>query len=260
MHALMPMTDEYELLAPFYDLITDHSDEDVELFAGFARRVDAPVLELGAGTGRVAIALAGRGLCVYGLDRSAAMLEIARRKALAAGVAVRFVQSDLTDFHLDERFGLIFCAADGFLHLTETAQQIAALRRAGEHLAPGGRLILDLPAMEGANWLDWEPGARPLELVWSGEGPHGHLVQHMVTFTCEPSTQTRRMTHILDEIDGEGRVRRTVAAFDLRFVFPAELRLLVAAAGLRIADVYGGYDLEPFGPGSARLIAALAPV
>ncbi|MBI2762062.1 MAG: methyltransferase domain-containing protein [Chloroflexi bacterium] len=253
------MTDEYESLAPFYDLITDHPDDDVDLFAAFARRIDAPVLELGVGTGRVAIALAERGLCVHGIDRSAAMLDIARRKAVAAGVSVALVQSDLADFRLEERFGLIFCAADSFLHLTEAEHQLAALRRAAEHLAPGGRLILDLPSMEGANWLDWAPGARPVELVWSGEGPHGRFVQHMVTFTCEPSTQTRSMTHILDEIDANGQVRRTVAAFDLRFIFPAELPLLVAAAGLRLERLYGGYDLAPFGRGSARMIAAIAP-
>jgi hypothetical protein len=66
------------------------------------------------------------------------------------------------------------------------------------------------------------------------------------------------MTHIFDTLAADGAVHRALASFDLRFIFPAELELLVRVAGLRLVDVYGGYDLAPFGADSGRMIAVIA--
>jgi SAM-dependent methyltransferase len=250
------VTDPYDVLAPYYDLISAGDGTDVPLYAGLARRSAAPVLELGVGTGRVAVALAREGLTVYGVDASEAMLARARAKAAAAGVTLRLERADLCAYRFVERFGLIVCAADSFLHLCTAERQIAALRLAGSHLAPGGALVLDLPAFAGG-WWEWEPGVRPLELVWSGTGPNGRPVQYFTTFTADPADQRRHVTHIVDEIGANGLVRRVTADFDLRFIFPAELPLLVAAAGLHLDAVYGGYDLEPFDTDAQRMIAVI---
>jgi SAM-dependent methyltransferase len=252
------VTAPYDALAPFYDLIAPGEDADVALYEAFARRLGGPVLELGVGTGRVAVALARAGLRVTGVDASEAMLARARDRAAAAGVTLTLVRAGLCDYRFDERFGLVFCAADTFLHLCEPAEQVAALRCAGAHLAPGGRVVLDLPSPTAEGWGDWEPGVRPLVLAWSGLGPTGGLLQHFVTFTADAARQRRRMTHILDETDATGRVRRTCVSFDLRFIFPGELPLLAAAAGLRLEALYGGHDLEPFVAGCARMIAVIA--
>ena len=251
------VNDPYDALARFYDVVVPDEGADTEMYAAFARRLDGPVLELGVGTGRVAVPLARMGLTVWGIDVSSAMLERAREKAAAAGAGLQLEQVDLRAYRLAERFGLIYCAADSFLHLCEPEHQIAALRSAGAHLAPGGLLVLDLPALAGT-WADWEPGARPLELLWSGPGPAGGALQHFSTFTADPARQQRHVTHIFDETDTEGIVRRTLISFTLRFIFPGELALLVAAAGLRLDALYGGYELEPFDSGSERMIAAIA--
>lgn len=251
------VSDPYDVIAPFYDLVTAGDDADVALYAAFARRMDAPVLDLGTGSGRVAVPLAAEGHDVTGVDTSAVMLARARARADAAGVRLRLEHADLCGYRLDERFGLIVCAADSFLHLTEPARQIAALRLAGSHLAPGGRLVLDLPAPGAEGWTDWAPGIRPLDLVWSGTGPGGRPLQYFSTFTIDPATQTRRVTHIFDEIGDDGAVYRRTAAFALRFIFPGELPLLAGAAGLRVEAVYGGYDLEPFDAGSQRMVVVL---
>jgi SAM-dependent methyltransferase len=230
----------------------------VDLVVELARRLDAPVLELAAGTGRVAVPLAARGLRVFGVDSSAAMLAAARAKAAAAGVVVELEQADLCDYRFAERFGLICCLADSFLHLLTQERQIAALRLARAHLAPDGLIVLDLPSLTTGHWGEWEPGVRPLELVRAGPGPEGRFVQHLQTFTADPAAQRRTVTHIFDETGDDGRVRRTTVSYDLRFVFPAELPLLASAAGLTLNAVYGGYDLEPFESGCERMIAVFA--
>ncbi len=250
------MTEPYDVIAPYYDLIVGDFDADVQLYAEFGRRVDAPVLELAVGSGRVATALAARGLAVHGVDASAEML--ARARAKPGGESLHLVRADLCDYRFTERFGLICCAIDSFLHLTEPARQLAALRLAGEHLAPSGRLILDLPTVSAGRWGDWEPGIRPLELVWSGAGPAGTTVQHFTSFTADPATQIRRVTHIFDEVAADGAIRRYTTSYELRFIFPGELPLLVQAAGLRLDALYGGYDLEPFESGRERMIAVIA--
>jgi SAM-dependent methyltransferase len=247
----------YDRLARFYDWAAGEFDDDIFFYREMARRTDAPVLELGIGTGRVAVPLAEAGLEVHGLDSSTAMLEGARVRAERAGVSVRLSQADLCSYQFRERFGLICCALDSFLHLLTQERQIAALRLAREHLAPHGRIVLDLPTLTAGQWGAWEPGVRPLELVRHGPGTDGGTYFHFQTFTADPATQLRTVTHLFDEAADDGTVRRTSVSYELRFIFPAELPLLASAAGLTLEAVYGGYELEPFVSGCERMIAVM---
>ena len=248
----------YDRLARFYDWAVGEYDADVFFYSEMARRLDAPVLELGTGTGRVAIPLADAGCSVYGIDNSQAMLEVARSRAARAGISIQLQQADLCAYEFTERFGLIFCALDSFLHLLTQERQIAALRLARGHLAPGGRIVLDLPSLTTGQWGAWEPGVHPLELVRAGAGPDGGTLHHFQTFAADPATQQRTVTHLFDEVAADGTVRRTSVRYELRFIFPAELPLLASAAGLTLEAVHGGYDLEPFVSGCERMIAVFA--
>jgi SAM-dependent methyltransferase len=252
-----PSADPYDAIAPFYDRTLAAFDADLPLYEGFARRLDAPVLELGVGTGRVATALAQAGHAVIGLDRSAGMLRLARDSIAQRRIArVQLLRGEITRPPLRAAFGLILCARDSFLHLPDTEDQLAALRAARELLHPEGRLVLDLPGPAG-DWGDWAPGARPLVLDWSEAGPQGRLSRY-TTFRADAATQTRSVTDIFERIGPDGAVRRTVVEYTLRFIFPAELRLLLDAAGLRLAGLYGGYELEPFAAESERMLTVAA--
>lgn len=253
------MSDPYDLLARFYDLVAVNDDRDIDLFISYAERLDAPTLELGAGSGRVVVPLAARAIAITGIDRSEEMLRIARARCAAAGVTARLVQAEVTGYRFAERFGLIVSAADSFLHLETAADQLAALRLAREHLLPNGRLLLDLPALGAGGWDDWQPGARAAELVWSGIGPDGALLQHFQSYASDPATQVRRVTHLFDEFENGGSVRRTTVSYRLRFIFPGELPLLAGAAGLAVDDLYGDYDLRTYTSGCDRMIAVLRP-
>ena len=119
---------------------------DVAFYVALARQAAEQghaVLELGCGTGRVTIPIAQAGVEAVGIDNARAMLDVARRKAAAAGVAVRWVTADMAAFQLDQRFGLVIIPFRSFLHLLTEADQLACLRRVYEHLLPGGRFALN---------------------------------------------------------------------------------------------------------------------
>lgn len=244
--------DPYGTIARFYDLATGEFDADLALYEALTARQGGPVLELGVGSGRVALALAARGHTVTGIDRSPAMLALAAARVHAAGLILDLRHDDMRAPTLSGRFSLIICALDGFLHLAGTAEQLATLAATRKLLAPRGLLVLDLPGPAG-DWGDWQAGARPLVLDWSVERD-GVRISRLSSFQADLSTQTRTVVDIFEEGSADGSVRRHVAEYRLRYVFPAELLLLLRLSGLRQEACYGDYDLRPFDAGSERMI------
>src|SRR5205814_3458286 len=107
-----------------------------------------PILELGCGTGRITMALAEAGKRITGLDLSGRMLERAVKKRAELRVEARervhLMQGDMARFDLGEKFRLVIIPFRPFQHLLEVRQQVDCLDCARKHLAPGGRLILDV--------------------------------------------------------------------------------------------------------------------
>jgi SAM-dependent methyltransferase len=242
--------DPFEVIADYYDLELGDYQEDVPLYHNLARRTEMPVLELGVGTGRVAIPLAKSGHSVVGIDSSDAMLAVARRKAGRGRGAPRLVLSEMTGFSFETSFGLIFCALGGFLHLNSQQGQIDTLGRARQHLAPDGLLALDLPNPEA---VEWEPGSQGLILEWTRERQDDTMVSKFVSMEADRARQVQRVTHIYEEWHSAGS-RRRLASFELRYVHRYEMELLLNQAGLKPEGVYGSYDLGPYDPDSPRMI------
>jgi SAM-dependent methyltransferase len=259
------MTDEpFDVIAAYYDLDLAGYEEDVGIYENLGRRHDLPVLELGIGTGRVAIPLLRSGLHAVGIDRSEAMLAVARRKLEALrprrlAPNLRLLKEDMTDFDLGESFGLIFCALGGFMHLRSQEDQVRALECARRHLAPDGLLVIDLPAFEPQ---DWEPGAQPLTLVWTRKDiARDVLVSKFHGYQADRARQVQHVTHIYEEWGPQGSLRRRLVTFELRYVHRHEMELLLSRAGLVMRDLYGTYDLCPYDLHAPRMIfvAGLAP-
>ena len=120
--------------------------DDIPFYVGLAQEATSRgerVLELGCGTGRVAVPMAQAGAAVTGLDSSPAMLAIAKTKAERAGMGVRWVESDMADFDLAERFGLVVIPFRSFLHLISAQEQTGCLQSIHRHLIARGRLALN---------------------------------------------------------------------------------------------------------------------
>ena len=241
-------------LAALFDLDHDGHDADLWLYEQFAARGETPVLELGAGSGRVAAHLARAGYGVVALDASAAMLQrLARRLDAATAPLVRAVEGDMRKFDLGERFDLIFCAADTFGHLVDADDQADALRCIAAHLTPGGVFVAETRAVAA---VDWTPGPAPLRLEWTrDETASGALVTKFSSMRASPATQTTETTMLYDIAPrAGGPVRRRTVEVTMRVIGLPEIELLLDAAGLRLQQAYGGPDLSPFDDTSDTMV------
>lgn len=245
------MHDPYAALAPIYDRLVQF-DDDVALYRSLADRQGGPVLDVGAGTGRIALSLARAGHQVVALDPSPAMIAVGRAASEAAGLHVSWRRGEAGHGRLGGPYPLIVWGLDGFLHLPSGEAQARALTALRRVLTPDGLLVLDLPSL--ASWWDWQPGVRPLELTWSGAEAAGRVTLHYETFTCDPAEQTRTVTHIVESVAADGGVCKRVTAYTLRFAGRFELALLLTGARLMVRAEYGDYALGPPDAASERLI------
>lgn len=248
------MADIHPDLPALRDLDFGDFAEDLAFYENLARRSEGSVLELGVGTGRVAIALAEQGFEVWGLDTSRAMLDRARSKAspeLAA--CLHLEEADMRDFNIDRKFALIFAAYGTFPFLLTEEEQASCLACVQEHLAPGGLFVCDLRPLHHD---PWEPGESvPLLHDWTRSLPDsGETVTMTRAVRNDAARQVRHQTNIYDLMDGSGNVRRVIEEVDLRFTTRYEMEGLLRKAGLELDQVYGDYDLAPFDDGSAYMI------
>jgi SAM-dependent methyltransferase len=231
----------YDSIAPLYDAWSRRVVEDVDFYVGEALAAGAPVVELGVGTGRIAVPTALAGLRVIGVDSSAAMLDVCRRYAEEAGVS-GLVDLRLGDYRsppVHERVRLVTCPFRAYLHLHADEERLAALRAARELLEPGGRLVFDVfaPSRQdiretNGRWLEREPGIweradwRPLE---------------------------RRLDLSVRGEDGE-------TTMGLAWLPAADWRRLVEQAGFEAVACFGWFDRRPYRGGEDMVFTATRPV
>ena len=152
-------------LARLYDLDLLDDPGDLDLWLALAGRADGPILELAAGTGRLAVALAEAGHHVTAVDVDPAMLGRARARTAAAGLAddrIEFVEADLLGLRLPGagRYAMAFIALNSLMLLASRAAQREAFRTMAAHLAPGGLAVTDvwLPDAEDLARFDGRAG------------------------------------------------------------------------------------------------------
>lgn len=233
------------------------TDGDIEFFRRLAGESGGPVLEIGSGTGRVAAALAAAGFDVVGLDRSPAMLRLARerRAALPADVASRltFHEGDMSTFDLARTFALILAPSRVFQFALTSDDQRATLQALKRHLEPGGRLVLDLfdPAFEYV-----APGAvfppRRGELVHPKTG--NRVEWEILGREPDPGRQLVVSDWTARELSPSGDVlREDTERLILRWTTRSEMRLLFELAGLDVVAEYGDFKGSPPAYGSEQV-------
>ena len=244
---------DYTSFADLYDLFYDDFADDLSLYTGFAERTGGSILEIGSGTGRVALALARAGHTVVGLELSDAMRAVARQKADRAQLTDRvdFVSGDMRRFNLDRHFGLIVVPLNTFLHNLTLDDQLATLRCCQKHLRPGGLLVLDCFNPDPAYAADDRRLVVQRSVV---ERDTGQTALLLLSRATEWSQQLQEITYLIDRPDRHGTVQRAVLQVSFRFIFRNEMALLLKQGGFDLKEVYGSYELEPFESGSDKLI------
>lgn len=192
------------------------------------------MLDLACGTGTLALLMAERGYTVLGLDRSAAMLEQARRKAANdAQAAVRFVEGDMRDFTLPAPVDLATCCYDTLNYLTDPADLGRCFESVARALVPSGLFCFDLAT-------DFF-----LQNYWQGVevDQFGGVTQVMQShYDASSGYSTLVLTGFVPA--GRGRYRRFREVHVERAYSQAEVAALLQAAGFAVEAVYDCFTLQ----------------
>ncbi|MEA3334710.1 MAG: class I SAM-dependent methyltransferase [Chloroflexota bacterium] len=233
--------------AQTYDLSVADWPGEVDFYrelAAAARAQGRAVLEVACGTGRIALRLADDGVNIVGLDRSPAMLAIAREKSRALP-AIRWVEGDMRAFDLDQTFGLVIIPGHAFQNLVTPQDQLACLESIGRHLTDDGILVVHLDH-QNVDWLGGlvkDKGGVFQEAEQFQNPQTGRQVQTLRAWSYEPASQTAIAETVWQEIDEQGQVvnRRESGPVRLHCVFPFEMQHLLSLAGYEVEAIYGDF-------------------
>jgi SAM-dependent methyltransferase len=220
-------------IAEFYDAL--HGDGDPHIISALAELAgDGPVLELGIGTGRLALPLHQRGISVSGIDASSAM--IAKLRSKPGGAAIPVTLGDFSAVRVDERFALVFIAFNTFFGLLTPEDQTRCFRNVASMLRPRGVFLVEAFVPDPSRFdrgqrlavSRIESGA-----LWIEAARHDALRQVVDSHFVRLSNTGVRLFPVR-----------------IRYAWPSELDLMATMAGLRLRERWAGWGKHPFGAGS----------
>ena len=225
-----------DAIARLYDLDLSEDPGDVELYLALARRTGGPIVELAAGSGRIAVPLAGAGRDVVGVDVEADLVDADRVDDVARGGP----------------YELALLGLNSILLLATVTQQRAAIATMARLLAPGGLAVIDAWQPSPADLIAFD-GRISLEWLRTDPGT-GREVTKQLAAWYEHLHRTVTLTTIFDEgFPGESP-RRWVRQDALRLISADELVVFAEAAGLEVEQLAGDYGLGSLEPGSDRVV------
>lgn len=207
----------------------------VDFLAGLA--AGGAALEFGVGTGRIALPLSARGVPVHGIDLSSAML--CRLQAKPGADRLEVTVGDFAHTRVPGEFALVYLVFNTIGNLTSQDEQVACFRNAAAHLAPGGCFVVEV-------------GVPQLQRLPSGETVQPFTVTETHLGFDEYDIATQGLiSHHFRLVDGTWQ-RRSIP---FRYVWPAELDLMAALAGMSLRDRWASWDRQPFTSTSASHIS-----
>jgi len=228
----MPKIEFDERIASMYDDTAPHMfapeliDRTVRFLGDAAQTGDA--LELGIGTGRIALPLAASGVHVHGIELSPAMASRLRAKPGAEHIGVTIGDFATTD--VGRTFGLVYLVYNTITNLTTQDEQVACFRNAADHLAPGGRFVIEVYVPELRRLPPGET-VHPFDMTPTHVGFEEYDVATQIAWS-----------HHWFVVDG----RLETFSAPYRYVWAAELDLMARIAGLRLRERWADWDRSPF--------------
>lgn len=243
------MESTYAITARYYDrLYATKGLDDLPFYLDLASQPGGPVLELGAGTGRITLPLARAGHEVTALDLNPCMLDLLGAKLAEepAEVAQRvtLVEGDMAAFDLGRQFRLVLTPFRGFQHLLEAAQQRGCLDCVARHLAPGGLFVLDsfFPSFEYMVDKSRLHGAFMPDLEHTDETT-GERLRRSHNYRADFVRQVNSVVFRYETFDAGGALLRTEEdVIHMRWMTRWEAEHLLARCGFAAVAAYGGYD------------------
>ncbi|WP_448204372.1 class I SAM-dependent methyltransferase [Azospirillum sp. sgz302134] len=231
---------------------------DVAFYREQAEQAGGPVLEIGCGTGRLTIPLARAGHEVWAVDVSAAMLDQLRAKLAAeppeVQTRVHIVQQDATALDLPERgFALVAIPFNMLMLIPDLAAERQALARAAAHLAPGGRLALDIM---NPLTLSLEAETKPSPSMPRRNPRTGNRYIKNALADRLDDHQRQRLHGWYDELLPDGKIAVSEFSFIWRMIFRFELELMLEGAGFAIDSLSGDFEGAPWTVDSRRMVVS----
>ena len=251
---------EFDAMAKWYDFDYERRmRKDLPFYLECARQGGDPVLELGVGTGRIALRLARAGFHVTGVDISTNMLAQARRRLeRVPGIAgrVRLVHGDMANIRLSGRFRTVLVPFRAFHHLYTIERQLAALRLIRNRLTNDGIAVIDLFQPDLA---EYESTRGKLHISYERKHPRrGTRIVQRYRLGCDLPRQMLSIDYIWDEYRGRRHLSRDHAPMRWRWFHRYEFEHLLARSGLRLIRVLGGFDRRPYDTNAEEMIFVAA--
>ena len=220
-----------ERIADAYDALYEgrwDTDGAVDLLAGLAGA--GPVLELGIGTGRLALPLAARGVDVRGIDVSERMVAKLREKP--GGEKIPVVIGDFAEVGIEGPFTLVYVAVNTFFGLLSQEEQVRCFRNVAARLTPGGAFVIEAFVPD------------PTRFSQGGNLETLRVETDVVTLVATRHDATNQTLDSQYVVLTEGGIRLYPA--QLRYAWPSELDLMAQLAGLRLRERWASWQRAPF--------------
>lgn len=222
---------DYDSFAPDYDVWAADMTEDVAWYVDLAREAREPIVELGVGSGRVAIAIAREtGKRVIGIDRSEGMIAVGRERARA--LPVEFRDGDMRELALEQQVELVICPFRAFQHLPTWSDRRRTMERIAAALRPGGRFAFNVFAFSGSIAARFDGIRQARGDSW--EIPRYVWADNRIDIT-------------------RGRGDEEVGLLRLWWISRSEIEGLLDAAGLETEALYGWFDGRPYDDASVEM-------
>ncbi|WP_030317855.1 class I SAM-dependent DNA methyltransferase [Streptomyces sp. NRRL B-3229] len=201
-------------------------DPAVAVLAGLAG--EGRALELGIGTGRIALPLAGRGVEVHGIELSPAMAD--RLRAKPGGEAIGVTLGDFATTRAPGTFSVAYLVFNTIMNLTSQDAQVDCFRNVAAHLEPGGTFVIEVTVPQLRRL---PPGQNAVPF---------HVGETRLGFDTYDTATQAMASHHVRVVDGRGSFR----SIPFRYVWPAELDLMARLAGMRLRDRWADWSGAPF--------------
>ena len=226
-----------------YDSAYWWKTNDIDFITNSANKFGSPILELGAGTGRLALPILEMGHTYTGIESSPAFVKSTKNKLAQFGEKSTVLEGDMRSFDLDQTFQFIFIGFNSIFHLLTNEDVKSCFKCVHKHLTEEGTFLIDTFIPD------------PLFLyrdkqkyyVMEFDSPDG--VHCIVSETNEYDNETQ-INHIQWYFNYEGKAEPEVFKFDMHMIFPDTMDRLLMDAGLKIMEKYGDYEKTPLGPES----------
>jgi len=241
------MSDKFNFLIDgnHFDKEFENKNNDIEFYKSMAGETPVQVLELGVGTGRVAIPLAQAGHAITGVDFSESMLTATANKARAAGVEISLSRHDIRDYQPMRPYERIFCPVNTFAHFSGSEAQ-AILQTVFLALTDSGLFVLDIPNPQ--KYLDPEIYSKTYSTQYPNPDGSG-LLFVSTELKINGNQLTIERNYMSENRTAVSKERMTMYFFMLEHWISA-----LKSIGFKIKEVYGDHQKDTYEKSSPSLL------